>query len=168
MSGARRCLGEHPGLEPAARSQARALGQRGCWQPERSGSRLRSGKLAFTSLGCPPGCFGEEQKKNASWNTAHVRGRQLAELVSGVPWALEGKDRGSGRAAQRGKNTALETDVNEDVGGEMVKGEAGRWLQGEKQREPLPGRSGDSQEARCTSKEHWGMKAERRQEAVGG
>lgn len=83
---------------------------------------------------------------------------------------------GFGREGQRerqgsttgGKNTALETDVNEDVGGEMVKGEAGRWLQGEKQREPLPGRSGDSQEARCTSKEHWGMKAERRQEAVGG
>lgn len=44
----------------------------------------------------------------------------------------------------------------------------GRWLQGEKQREPLPGRSGDSQEVRCTSKERWGMKSERRQEAVGG
>lgn len=52
-----------PGLEPAARSQTRALGQRGCWQPERSGSRHRSGKLAFTSQGCPPGCFGEEQKR---------------------------------------------------------------------------------------------------------
>lgn len=97
-----------PGLEPAARSQTRALGQRGCWQPERSGSRHRSGKLAFTSQGCPPGCFGEEQKKkNASWNTARFRGRQLAKLVSGVPWALEGKDRGSGRAAQPGEKILL-------------------------------------------------------------
>lgn len=89
-----RCLWEHPGLEPAACSQKSALGQSGCWQPERSGSRHCSGKLAFTSQGCPPSSFGEEQKEKRKLEYSPCQREEAG-------WAGQWCALGFGREGQR-------------------------------------------------------------------